>query len=355
MNDRILDLKQQLRQHNIQGMIVSNPINIKYLTNLEAEGVFLVNASENIFITDSRYIEGVNNKLTIEDEIVVYDFKDLTEIDYENFFSESGNVGFEEDYVVYSEYKRLLQKYKVNLVETEGIVEKQRLIKDNEEIKNISKACKITDDCFEYILKYIQIGMTEKEISEEMRDFMIKAGADDLSFDTIVASGKNSSIPHAVPTDKKIVGNEVLLLDFGCKYNGYCSDCTRTIYIGKAPDDFKEAYKFVLAEQEFLLKELKDGANLKNVITDRIISYQKNNYSIFHSFGHGVGLEIHEKPCLNNKNDYILKKNMVITDEPGVYFPGRYGIRIEDTVLVNNTFGSERLTRSSKELIELDM
>ena len=354
MNDRILDLKQQLKQHNIQGMIISNPINIKYLTDLDAEGVFLVNSSENIFLTDSRYIEGVNNKLTIEDEIVVYDYKDLSEIDYENFFSESGNVGFEEDYVVYSEYKKMLQKYKVNFVETEGLVEKQRLIKDSEEIENISKACKITDDCFEYIMKYIQIGMTEKEIAEEMRDFMIKAGADDLAFDTIVASGKNSSIPHAVPTEKKLEGNEVLLLDFGCKYRGYCSDCTRTIYLGKAPEYFKEDYKFVLAEQEILLKELRNGANLKNVITDRVINYQKNNYSIFHSFGHGAGLEIHEEPSLNNKKDYILKKNMVITDEPGVYFPGKYGIRIEDTILVNN-IGSERLTKSTKELIELNL
>lgn len=354
MNDRILDLKQQLKQHNIQGMIVSNPLNIKYLTNLEAEGVLLVNLNENIFLTDSRYIEGVNNQLTIEDEIVVYDFKDLTEIDYENFFSGPENVGFEEDYVVYSEYKRMLQKYKVNLIETEGIIENQRLIKDRIEIENISKACKITDDCFEYILKYIQIGMTEKEIAEEMRCFMINAGAEELAFDTIVASGKNSSIPHAVPTDKKIENDEVLLLDFGCKVNGYCSDCTRTIYIGNAPDSFKEDYKFVLAEQEQLLKDMKDGANLKTVISDRIWSYQKKNYNIFHSFGHGVGLYIHESPSLHNKKDYILKKNMVITDEPGVYFPGKYGIRIEDTVLVN-TIGCDRLTKSEKGLIELKL
>ena len=190
MNDRILDLKQRLKQYNIQGMIVSNPVNIKYLTSIEAEGVFLVNQNENIFITDSRYIEGVNNLLTLEDEIVVYDFKDLTDVDYENMFSGPENVGFEENYVVYSEYKRMLQRYKVNLVETEGIIEKQRVIKDAEEIENIRKACKITDDCFEYILKFIQIGMTEKEIAEEMRDFMIKAGAEDLSFDTIVASRK---------------------------------------------------------------------------------------------------------------------------------------------------------------------
>ena len=190
MNERILDLKQQLKQHNIQGMIVSNPINIKYLTSIDAEGVFLINSNENIFLTDARYIEGVNNLLTIEDEIVVYDFKDLSENDYEGFFSGPESVGFEENYVVYSEYKKMLQRYKVNLVETEGIIEKQRVIKDKEEIANITKACEITDDCFEYILKYIRVGMTEKEIAEEMRDFMIKAGAEDLSFDTIVASRK---------------------------------------------------------------------------------------------------------------------------------------------------------------------
>lgn len=190
MNDRILDLKQRLKQYNIQGMIVSNPVNIKYLTSIEAEGVFLVNQNENIFITDSRYIEGVNNLLTLEDEIVVYDYADLEDSDYENMFSGPESVGFEENYVVYAEYQKMLRKYKVNLVETEGIIEKQRVIKDAEEIENIRKACKITDDCFEYILKFIQIGMTEKEIAEEMREFMIKAGAEELAFDTIVASRK---------------------------------------------------------------------------------------------------------------------------------------------------------------------
>ena len=354
MKERILDLKQQLKQHNIQGMIISNPVNIKYLTSIDAEGTLLVNSSENIFLTDARYIEGVNNLLTIDDEIVVYDVKALSETDYESFFPEPDNVGFEENYVVYSEYKKMLQKYKVNLVETEGIIEKQRIIKDNQEIENISKACKITDDCFEYILKYIQIGMTEKEIAEEMRDFMIKAGADDLSFDTIVASGKNSSIPHAVPTDKKIEENETLLIDFGCKVNGYCSDCTRTIYIGRAPEEFKENYKFVLSEQETLLKSLRDGVNLKTEISYRVYNYQKNNYELFHSFGHGVGLDIHEAPTISHKNDFILKKNMVITDEPGVYFPGKYGIRIEDTVLVGG-IKCERLTKSEKELIELKL
>ena len=166
--------------------------------------------------------------------------------------------------------------------------------------------------------------------------------------------GKNSSIPHAVPTDKKIEKNEVLLIDFGCKYKGYCSDCTRTIYLGKAPDEFKENYFFVLSEQEQLLKNLREGVNLKNEIGERVYSYNQKGYSLFHSFGHGVGLEIHEPPVLSHKKDYILKKNMVITDEPGVYFPGKYGIRIEDTILVENMW-STRLTKSEKGLIELNL
>jgi len=164
--------------------------------------------------------------------------------------------------------------------------------------------------------------------------------------------GKNSSIPHAVPTDKKLEGNEVLLIDFGCKYNGYCSDCTRTIYIGKAPEEFKKDYNFVLHEQEKLLKCLKDGANLKIETSELVYDFQKNNYELFHAFGHGIGLEIHEIPSINNKKDFILRKNMIVSDEPGVYFPGKYGIRIEDTVLVNSLWG-DRLTKSEKGLIEI--
>ena len=170
----------------------------------------------------------------------------------------------------------------------------------------------------------------------------------------LLLHGKNSSIPHAVPTDKKIEENEVLLLDFGCKYNGYCSDCTRTIYIGKAPAEFKEVYKFVLSEQEKILTTLREGVNLKTEITERVNSYQNNNYKLFHSFGHGVGLDIHEMPTLSNKKDYILKRNMVVTDEPGVYLPGKFGIRIEDTVLVNSVW-CERLTKSEKGLIEIKL
>jgi Xaa-Pro aminopeptidase len=156
----------------LQGMIISNPINIKYLTGLDAEGILLLTRKENIYITDGRYIEYAHSTLTLFDEIIVYNFKDLSKEDYENFFMFCENVGFEEEYVTYAKYKEYIRKFKINsLVETEEIIEKQRMKKDEDEIKNIKIACEITDKCFEHIIKYIKPGMTEKEIAKEIDSF----------------------------------------------------------------------------------------------------------------------------------------------------------------------------------------
>ena len=213
MNRKMQWLRNQLLSSNLQGMIVTNPINIKYLTNIQAEGILLVTRKENIFITDGRYIEDVHNTLTLFDEIVVYDAKGLTKDDYENFFMFCENVGFEENYVTYAKYKEYMRKYKVNsLVETEKMIEKQRMVKDEEEIENLRKACKVTDECFEHIVNYIRPGMTEKQISREI-DYYYYKNAQGLSFETIVASGENSSKPHAIPTDRKIQNVDIITID----------------------------------------------------------------------------------------------------------------------------------------------
>ena len=163
MNDKLIWLRNKLKGLDMQGMIVSNPVNVKYLTGLEAEGILLITRKENVYLTDSRYIEAVNKQLMIDDEIVVCNLKDISEMDYENFFIFCENVGFEESYVTYANYKRYMQLYKINnLVETENIIEQQRMIKDTEEVKNIRKACEITDNAFEYICKYIQKGIWSK-------------------------------------------------------------------------------------------------------------------------------------------------------------------------------------------------
>ena len=350
MNSKMQWLRNKMASLDLQGIIISNPINIKYLTGIEAEGVLLVTRKENIYITDGRYIEYVHSTLTLFDEIIVYDVKNVSKDDYENFFMFCENVGFEEHYVTYAQYKEFIRKYKINnFVETEFIIEKQRMIKDDDELTSLRKACEITDNCFSYILSYIKPGMTEKQIANEIEEYY-KERTDGISFDTIVASGENTSKPHAVPTDRKIQEEDIITIDMGCKYNGYCSDMTRTFFVGSVPDEIKKVYDLVLKNQKQTLNEYKDGANIRAISKMVINDFKLNEYDLIHSLGHGVGLEIHEPPYFNINTEAVLKENMVVTDEPGIYIPGKFGVRIEDTVQITK-FGCICLTNSEKNYI----
>jgi len=348
MNIRIKWLRNQFNSLNIEGMIVSNPVNVRYLTGLSEEGFLILAPKENIFVTDSRYIESVNRKLTIDDEIIAYNIKDLSKYDYEAIFMTNENVGFEENYVTYEKYKNLLQTYQVNFVETDNIIENQRIVKDEEEIQNIKKACEITDNAYNYIINNIKEGMTEKEVAFEIEKYMILNGADGLAFDFIVAFGENTSMPHYVPSDRKIQKGDIIQFDIGCKYQGYCSDFSRVVFVEEINEKYKEIYDFVLEEQKKTSSALKSGANVKTVIKDRETDFKLKNYDVLHAFGHGVGLDIHETPVLRSNKDYMLKENTVIAIEPGVYFSGKFGIRIEDTFLVTKN-EAINLTKSSKD------
>lgn len=331
MNIRIKWLRDQLKSMQLDGMIVSNPVNVKYLTGLDEEGIFIIAPKENVFITDSRYIESVNNKLTIDDEIIAYDMRDMSKYDYEGIFMCCTDIGFEEKYVTYEMYKKYLQMYQVTLVETEGIIENHRVVKDKEEIECIKRACDITDKTFEYIKTILKYGITEKQVAFEIEKFMLENGADDLAFDSIVAFGENTSMPHAVPTDRKLKSGDIIQFDIGAKYKGYCSDFSRVMFVDLIKEEYKRAYDFVLEQQNTIVENFKDGINIKQVIKARENDYALKNYSIAHSFGHGVGLDIHEEPILTSKFDMYLKENSIIAIEPGVYRQGEYGIRIEDT------------------------
>ena len=350
MNEKVRWLRNKIKSIDLDAMIVSNPINIKYLTGLEAEGVLILARKENFFLTDGRYIESVRSLLTIDDEIIVENIQDLSEQDVQNLFLFCENVGFEENYVTYAKYKEYMYKFKIhNLVETEFIIEKQRAIKDSDEIKYITKACNITDDCFEYLLNYIKIGMTEKQIANAIERFFRINGADELAFDTIVASGTNSSMPHAVPTDRKIEYGDIITIDMGCKYNGYCSDMTRTIFVGKIDEEVRNIYNLVLKNQLQTIGEMKEGAVCKNIAKMVVNDFEINGHDLIHGLGHSLGLEVHEIPNLGTKSEVILKPNMIITDEPGIYIAGNFGIRIEDTVIVGKSTGVA-LTKSNKEI-----
>ena len=354
MNEKIKCLREKLRGLDIQGMIISNPVNVKYLTGIDGEGTLLITRKENYYITDARYIESVRATLTIDDEIIVSNYTDISEYDYENFFSFCENVGFEEEYITYATYKRYMQKYKANhLEETESIIEKQRLIKDEQEIEYLERACELTDNCFSHLLNFIKIGMTEKQIAFEIEKYFLDHGAEGLAFETIVASGPNSSKPHAITTERKIDVGDPITIDFGCKYKGYCSDMTRTIFAGFVPEKIKPIYNLVLKNQLQTEKDMRDGANIRILSRNVDNDFKLNGHSLVHALGHGVGLEVHESPIISYKNDNMLKENMVVTNEPGIYIPGEFGVRIEDTVLITKS-GCINLTKSDKNYIIVD-
>lgn len=349
MNEKIRLLRERLRNLKLEGMIVTNPVSIKYLTNIENEGTLLITRKENIFLTYTMFLESVRKTVTINDEIIVADFRDVSE--YENFFLFCENVGFEENYVTYKQYYYLKQKYKVNnLSETEDIIEKLRAVKDNEEIYKIKKACEITDKCFNHLLEFIKVGKTEEEIAFEIEMFFRKNGAEGLAFNPVVAIGENSADPHWKPSDRAVQTADPILIDMGCKYQGYCSDMTRTIFMGCILEEMKPVYDLVLKNQLYTIKEIKEYASIKTISQMVENDFRLYNYDLIHSLGHSIGLETHEMPYINSKNDTFLKENMVIANEPGIYVPEKYGIRIEDTILVEKN-GCTVLTKSPKNYV----
>lgn len=351
MNYKIKCLREKMKLLEIDGMIISNPINIEYITGVYAEGTLIINDKDNIFITDARYIEDVNSTITISDEINVRDQANISENEYISFFANCPRVGIEENYISYSKYQNLVRIYRIKeAVETNNLIEKMRTIKDDNEIAKIRRACEITDNCFTHLLEYIKVGMTERQIAFEIEKYFIENGASGLAFDTIVASGENSSKPHAVPTNRKIQSGDNITIDFGAKYKGYCSDMTRTIFVGSVSDEVRNLYNFILEGQLRATNKIKDGVDGKSVARGVQIEYNARNFELIHALGHGVGLEVHELPYLSYRSSQILKENMVVTNEPGIYIPEKIGIRIEDTILVNK-LESEVLTKSSKELI----
>ncbi len=351
MNVRIKKFREELSNEKLDGFIVYNPVNIRYLTGLEAEGILILSKYDNIYITDSRYIEEVRNKITIEDEIIVQDIKQVTDEDLINLLYDCERIGFEEKYITYSNYRNMIMKFRIKeAIEGNDILDKLREVKNKKEVEYIETACNITDSCFLYLQDFIKVGMTEKEIAFEIQKFFIENNADGVAFDSIVASGANTSMPHAVPTDKEIEYGDPILIDFGAKYQGYCADMTRMLFVGEIKDKYKEIYNIVLEAHDKALEKMKNGADTKAISNYVINEFKMYSYELIHALGHGVGLDVHEKPFFSPKNSYILKNNMVVTDEPGIYLPGEFGVRIEDTILINNS-QPELLTKSNKNIM----
>lgn len=292
MNDKILHIRRKLEHLNIDGMIISKPENLRYLIGIEAEGILLITDQENIFITDKRYIEYARTNISIEDDINVYDSIGISEEEYFTYFENCVSVGFEENYITYRDYENYIVRFRIKeMVATNQLIEKMRMIKDKKEIELIRKACEITDECFEHIKEYIKVGMTEKDVYFEIYRFMLSKGGEALAFDSIVASGKNSSKPHSKVSDKMIREGDILTLDFGVKYQGYVSDMTRTIFVRTIDENVKEMYNFIKNQQERAIEKMIPGADTRTIAKDLEYYFLQNNYILAHALGHGLRIK----------------------------------------------------------------
>lgn len=335
----------------VDAILITSPHNLLYFTKfLGGEGFAIISPDINILYVDGRYT--IQAKEQAENfEVVEYSgnvFEYIKKLDFKT-------IGFEDYYVTFGMYQRILNTITdVKLIGVSKELELKRCVKTDYEIECIKKAQNIGEMAFEHILGYIKHGVTEKEIATEIDYFIRKNGGEKNSFDTIVAFGERAALPHAFPTDRKLKENEFVLMDFGCVYNGYCGDMTRTVHMGKATDMEKEIYNLVLSAQTKSINAIKDGVNAIEI--DKIArdifkeaGYEKH---FNHSLGHGVGVLIHELPTISPKSDAILKENMVFSVEPGLYFENRFGVRIEDLALVTKD-GFVNLNSSIKELVEL--
>lgn len=353
MNIRIKYLKEEMKKRDLDAVLIYKPENRRYISGFTGSaGFVLIKEDKNIFFTDFRYLEQASVQCSGFEIMEISRVKPVTDYLKEMNISK---LGFEDDYIdftTYSNFTSILEN--VSFIPLKGLMLSLRIIKDNDEIETIAKAASIADEAFKHILTFIKPGISERDVALELEYFMKKKGASSTSFDSIVASGKRSSLPHGVASDKLIEVGDFLTLDFGCMYNGYCSDMTRTLVVGKASDEQKKIYNIVLKAQLKALEAVKPGITGEELdkIARDIITEEGYGDKFGHGLGHGVGLEIHELPHVNSlgKNPFIA--GMVITDEPGIYIPDFGGVRIEDLVVVTED-GYKVLSNSPKELIEL--
>lgn len=324
------------------------------------DGAVIVAKEETALLTDSRYIEAVENDKKqgkLSPDVSPYLFKKGLYADVAEYFASVGAKRVALDPALVT-IKQLQTLNKVCVGVEFGYISdvclKHRQVKTEEEVSKIRKAQSITDKAFSHIIGFINGDRTELEVAAELEYFMRSNGANGLAFETIAVSGKNSSLPHGVPTEAKLTQNSFFTMDYGAKFAGYCSDMTRTVVLGRADDEMKRIYNTVLTAQAEAMKYIRAGVSGKDAdkVARDVITEAGYGQYFGHSLGHSLGLEIHELPSVSPKSEAILVPGNIVTVEPGIYIPGKYGVRIENMVLVTED-GCINLTDSERQLIEL--
>lgn len=351
---RIDKVRNKLSELNVEALLVTDTKNLLYLANFTGSaGLAVITHDAAYFVTDFRYTEqaaqqAVDFTIRIHKQPIMAEVNDIL-----NAHNVS-KVAIEANQMNVATYLHINNLFSADIVETQGLVEKIREIKEPEELELIKEACEITDQSFDHILKFIKPGITELEVAHELESFLKGKGASAMSFDTIVASGVRSSMPHGVASDKVIEDGDMITLDWGCYYKGYSSDMTRTIAVGSVDPELEKIYHIVLEAHERVNRGAKAGMTGKEIdalARDYITEHGYGEY-FGHSTGHGLGLDVHELPSISVKNDEPVQVGMVITNEPGIYIPGLGGVRIENDLIIT-TDGVESTNKSPKHLIIL--
>jgi Xaa-Pro aminopeptidase len=329
------------------GWIV-RPENRRYLSGFkardsqldESSGSLLIGKDDLVLLTDSRFTEEASREAEgFRVEQVGGDFSKP----FSKVVSRLGcrHIGFEKDYLTWGMHAKVsdeLEKLNpaANLVPLDGEVETLRRVKDAEELEAMEASARMIAGILGVIIDWIEPGMTERDVAWHLAELANEAGAEGLSFPSIIASGPNSSLPHAVPGDRRLREGEPVVMDVGVLLNGYCSDMTRTVFIGEPVDPFKLVYSVVRRAQLAALDVLRPGAVARDVdrVARKVIEDAGFGDYFGHGLGHGVGLAVHEAPRLNQHDSTVLKEGMVVTVEPGIYLPGKGGVRLEETVVV---------------------
>jgi Xaa-Pro aminopeptidase len=352
--------QQQLRDHlattRCDALLISHLPNIRYLCGFTGSaGFLLLEANGSVFFSDVRY--DTQGRAEVKGAKVIIARKAVLAAMGEWFRARRKRrwtIGIEAEHLSVAEKKRLtdLLPSGMGLRNAFTMVERARMVKDNDELELIREAVRLGATLFDRALQVVRPGVKESEVAAEMEYAARKAGAEEMSFPTIIASGARSALPHGRATEQVISPGGFVVCDFGVILAGYCSDQTRTLWVGTAPEDARHAYEAVRAAQAAAIEAVRPGISVGEVdaAARKVLRKARLGRYFTHSTGHGVGLEIHEAPRVAAEQEEVLKAGMVITIEPGVYFPGKWGVRIEDMVAVNES-GCEVLTPTSKDFL----
>ena len=348
----------QLEGSGLDAVLLTGAANRFYAAGFHTggrDGVVLITPTQSYYWTDARYIEAAEACVRGAKVELVGAGRGYTVLAREALAAHGiTRLGFEDGEMTVQEYEAYRKALPCDFVPASELLARLRATKDPEELEAMIGAQRIAERALEQILREIKPGVTEKEVAARLQYLMLHFGATDLSFPPIVVSGPNGSLPHGVPSERKIQSGEFVTMDIGCVYRGYCSDMTRTVAVGTPTEEMRRVYETVLAAQEAGIAAARAGVTGKAVDGAARAVIEAAGYGPYftHSFGHGVGVSVHERPNASPGYQEVLPAGAVISAEPGIYLPGKLGVRIEDVIIVKEG-GCEDITRAPKELLIL--